>query len=374
MRICIVSRSVIKGDGQGRANYEITREAIRRGYSVTLVATNIAPDLQQNPLVNWVYIPVKHYPTQLLSSLVFSWRSGLWLREHRHEFDVVQTCGAVTSAGSDVNTVHFVHTAWLQSPARASPYRPYPYRIYQWLYTALNARWEKQAFQRARAIVAVSGKVARELISAGVPAERIHIILNGVDLDEFCPEPIARSPLGLPENVPLALFAGDIRTARKNIDTVLRALVEVPDLHLAVVGSVGGSPYPELAERLAVSDRVYFLDFRPDVADLMRSADLFVFPGRYEPWGLVLLEAMAAGLPAITAATVGAAEVMTPDCGVVLADPEDVGALSRAIGELVRDPARRKRMGRRAREIAEQYSWKRQAGDHVNFFEELTRC
>ncbi|WP_216455264.1 glycosyltransferase family 4 protein, partial [Arcanobacterium phocae] len=158
-------------------------------------------------------------------------------------------------------------------------------------------------------------------------------------------------------DVPLALFVGDIRTNRKNLDTVLRALVGVPDLHLAVGGSIAGSPYPALAERLGVSDRVHFLDFRRDVADLMKAADLFVFPSRYEACTLVLLEAMASGLPAITAISAGGSEIVTPDCGVVLTDSEDVGALTRAMAELARDPERRERMGRRAREIAEQHSW-----------------
>ena len=112
---------------------------------------------------------------------------------------------------------------------------------------------------------------------------------------------------------------------RKNLDTVLQALVGASGVHLAVVGAREGSPYPALAERLGVADRVHFLGFRRDMAQIMQAVDIFVFPSRYEPFGIVVLEAMASGVPVILAATVGAAEVVTPDCGVVLPDPEDAG-------------------------------------------------
>ena len=128
------------------------------------------------------------------------------------------------------------------------------YGFYQWLFTAFNARWEKQAFQKAQVVVAVSEKVAHELVKIGVPRSRIRVIINGVDLDEFTPGESNRQKLGLPENVTLALFAGDIRTPRKNLDTVLHALVKVPDLHLVVVGHTQNSPFPQLAASLGLSN------------------------------------------------------------------------------------------------------------------------
>ncbi len=371
MKICIVTRSVIKGDGQGRANYEVVWEAIRRGYEITLIATNVAPDLQRNSKVTWIHIPVKGYPTQLLSSLVFSQRSEAWLKKHRHDFDIIQVYGAVTDVEADINTIQFVHTAWFKSPMHISHTRRDSYGIYQWLYTALNASWERKALRQAKVVVAVSEKIKQDLIDVGVPPDKIQIILNGVDLEEFTPGSTERSSLGLPEGVPLALFVGDIRTNRKNLDTVLRALGEVPNLQLAVVGAVEGSPYPDLAAKLAVDQRVHFLDFRRDVAAIMKAVDLFVFPSRYEACTLVLLEAMASGLPVITAATAGGAEIVTPECGVVLSDSEDVHTLIRSLNELVNDSARRTQMGQAARAIAEQHSWVSKARDYVDLFEAL---
>ncbi|MGH2416246.1 MAG: glycosyltransferase, partial [Microcystaceae cyanobacterium] len=237
MKLCIVTRSVIKGDGQGRANYEIVWESIRRGHHVTLLSSNVEPALQQHSQVNWIYIPVKKWPTQLLSSLFFSRRSAAWLRKHRPDVDLVQAYGAVTDAATDVNTVQFVHSGWLRSPVHPSRLRRDFYGAYQWLYTVLNSYWEKKAFKQAKVVVAVSEKIEKELLEIGVPKERIRVILNGVDLTEFAPGSTSRSQLGLPEGFTLALFVGDIRTARKNLDTVLHALVQVPELHLAVAGA-----------------------------------------------------------------------------------------------------------------------------------------
>jgi glycosyltransferase involved in cell wall biosynthesis len=373
VKICIVTRSVIKGDGQGRANYEIVLESIRRGHHVTLLSSNVDPELQRHRQVAWINIPVSRWPTQLLSSLVFSWLSTAWLRKHRPEVDLVQAYGAVTGASTEINTVQFIHSAWLRSPSHTSRLRRDLYGAYQWLYSALNAYWEKQAFSHSTIIVAVSEKIKQDLVSIGVSADRIRVILNGVDLQEFYPGTGDRLKLSLPEEVTIALFVGDILTSRKNLDSVLHALVQVPNMHLAVIGSTKGSPYPKLAADLNLSQRVHFLGFRCDVSEIMRSVDLFVFPSRYEPFGMVVSEAMATGLPVIVSAVTGAAEIVTPDCGVVLSDSEDVQALAEALTELSNDRHLRNQMGQAARAIAEQHSWTSKAKSYVDLFEDITQ-
>lgn len=375
MKLCIVTHTVMKGDGQGRVNYEVAWEAIRHGYRLTILASSVSPDLLQNSLVQWVPISVKGLPTELLKNLVFSKKSADWLRQHQGEFDAIEVNGAITSARSDLNAVHFVHSSWLRSPFNLSTQNLSLRGTYQRFYTALNADWEKKAFDRAKVVVAVSEKVAQELIAIGIPRDRIRTILNGVDLQEFAPGIVDRQKWGLPEEVPLAIFAGDIRTPRKNLDTVLHSLVQVPQLHLAVVGGTAGSPYPELARSLNLENRVHFLGFRQDVPDLMKAADFLVFPSRYEPFGLVVLEAMATGLPVVTAATTGAAELVTPDCGIVLPDSDDTQALAEALNQLVKcDRQQRQQMGQAARTIAEQHSWANMASNYVNLFEEIQPC
>jgi glycosyltransferase involved in cell wall biosynthesis len=296
------------------------------------------------------------------------------LRKHRSKIDLVKVNGAINLAAADVNAVHFVHSSWLRSPVHISRNRRDLYGLYQWLFTAFNARWEKQAFQKAQVVVAVSEKVAQELVNIGVPRSRIRVIINGVDLEEFAPGETNRQKLGLPENVTLALFAGDIRTPRKNLDTVLHALVKVPDLHLVVVGHTQNSPFPQLAASLGLNERVHFVGFRRDIPQIMQAVDLFVFPSRYEACSLVLLEALSSGLPVITAKATGGGELVTPECGIVLPDSDDIDALALALLTLVSSPALIQQMGKAARSVAEKHSWTTMAQTYVDLFEELSNA
>jgi len=338
---------------------------------VVLAASQVAPELNSHPSVSWVHIPVAWWPTDLLRSQIFAWRSFRWLGKHSHQLDVVHANGFITWAASDVNTAHFVHSAWLRSPVHTARLRRDLYGVYQRLYTVLNAYLEKRAYRQAGIIVSHSEKVRNELLDIGVPANKIHYIPVGVDLHEFYPAPADRRELGLPEGVPLALFVGGIRTPLKNLDTILYALVEVPGLHLAVVGATANSPYLKLAGRLGLLSRVHFLGYRRDVPQLMRAAELFVFPSRYESFSLVLLEAMASGLPVVTAATVGAAALVSDECGVVIQDPNDARSLAVALKRLVQSPESRKRMGRAARVVAEQHSWQRMSEQYLQVYEKI---
>lgn len=371
MRICIVTHSFAKGSGQGRVNYEVVREAIRQGHNITLVSSDVATELSDHPQVTWIPVNVAKLPTELLKNMAFSAHASRWLRQHRAEFDVIKTNGAITSVRADINAAHFIHGSWLRSPAHTFQVRRDPYGLYQWTYTAINAYWEKQAFCKAKVVVAVSQQIAKELIAIGVPCDRIKVIVNGVDLEEFAPGFVDRTDLGLPEAVPLALFAGDIQTSRKNLDTVLVALTQVPDLHLAIAGRTQGSPYPKIAQQLGVSHRTHFLDYRRDIPALMKAADFFVFPSRYEACTLVLLEAMASGLPVITALTAGGSELVTAESGVVLTDSNNAHALSRAMSDMVSDGDYRQRLGQAARALAEQHSWQNMARKYVALFEEI---
>jgi glycosyltransferase involved in cell wall biosynthesis len=368
VRIAIVTHRFVKGDGQGRVNYEVARRAAGAGHRVTLLASDVAPDLLALPNVAWVRIAPPPLPTALLRHHAFAVRTGRWVRANRHSFDVVQGNGACTTAPVDVSAAHFVHAGWLRS-GRYAPGRG-ARGAYQRLYTAANVVLERRAFAAARTVVAVSAKVAGELAAVGVEPARIRVIHNGVDTSEFRPGPADRRGLGLPEGVFLALFAGDLRTYRKNLDTVLRAMLAAPDVHLAVAGDAERSPFPATAGSLGVGDRVRFLGARRDMPALMRAADAFVFPSRYEPSGLVLLEALASGLPVATVRTAGAAELVTPECGVVLDDPEDAGALARALRALAADPDRRAAMSRAAVGVARGLSWEAMADRYLGAYAE----
>jgi len=377
MRIAIVTHNVFIGDGQGRVNLELARHLLSKGHQVDLIADSIDERLQE-----WGarWIPIHPRVPVLDVSLDHLLLAKVWrfhrlanqeLSKRKDRYDVIMGCGHTLSVPHSVNAVHFVHGAWLRSESHPIRTGKGVHALYQWLFNWLNSRWEVRSLKQAQVIVAVSEKVRSELIAAGLPADRIQTIVNGVDIDEFYPGPSDRDSLGLPVDVPLALFAGDIRSRRKNLDTVLRSLSHTPTVHLAVAGSTDGSPYPAIAKRLGLNDRVHFLGFRRDMPALMRAADVFTFPSRYEACTLALLEALASGLPVITAQTTGGAELITDACGAVLDDPNDVDALAHALHHILRDSVSRTEMQEEARSVAMSHSWTRMAERYLDVFHSI---
>ncbi len=371
VRLAFVSHRFQRNDGQGRVNYEIVRAALEHGYQVTILSTHCAEEIASHPHARHVRIGRDWLPAELLRNLAFAWSSARWLRRHRGEFDLVQANGFITWEECDIVAVHFVHTAWGRSA-----YYPYsswsPYSLYQRLYTVLNSRWEKRAFLSARRVIAVSRLVGKELASMGVPTERIDVIHNGVDIEQFQPGIADRALFGLPPHIPLALFVGDIRSPRKNLDTVLRALRQVPEMSLAVAGKVQDSPYPALARELGVSQRVFFLDKVSQIPLLMRSVDLFVFPSRYEAHPLVVLEAMASGLPIIVSGNFGAEDFLGA-AGEILKDPNDVDGLAAFMTELLHDLEKRRSMALAGRQRAIEMQWSKMAESYLGVYERLLR-
>ncbi len=363
MHIGIVTRHVGRNDGQGRVNAEIATEALRQGHRVTVFAEGADG---RDGADQRLFAPPAWVPGRLARDQVFAVRSWRALDGDRGGCDAILSNGFATWGRADVNAVHFVHASWLRSAVHPWRLRRDARSLYARLYTGLNAGLERVAFYRARRVVAVSQKVRDELLAAGVPSDRLEVIVNGVDTTEFNPGPADRTRFGLPAAGTVALFAGDLRTPRKNLDTVLRALADVPGLALAVAGRHENTPWPALAATLGVADRVHFLGFQRDMPALMRATDLFVFPSRYEACSLVLLEALASGQPVITARSAGGAELVADGTGVVLADSEDAAGLAAALRRYVDDVPLLRRSGERARALAERHDWPGMARRYID--------
>jgi glycosyltransferase involved in cell wall biosynthesis len=226
------------------------------------------------------------------------------------------------------------------------------------------------AFTGAKRVIAVSKHLGVELQALGVTPDHISVIYNGVDTDDFHPGQESREDLALPIRVPLGLFIGDIKTSRKNLETVLYAVQQTPTLNLVVAGALPGSPYPAMAKRLGVSERVTFVGKVSHIAKLMRSVDLFIFPSRYEAHPLVVVEAMASGLPVIVSGVFGA-EHFIGESGVILDDPNDVHGLARVIKMLMDDPLLRQRMGQEGRNLALAMRWHMMAEQYLRVYEAM---
>ncbi len=369
IRLAILSHRFQRNDGQGRVNFEVANAALQSGYHVTIVATTCSEELRSHSNCRFVKIGNEQLPTELLRNLVYAQGSAKWLRAHRHEFDIVKANGFVTWEPCDIVAAHFVHAAW--GTSRSYPFRNLrPYSLYQRLYTLLNIRWEKEAFTRAKRVIAVARPLVHELVDIGVQRDNIDVIWNGVDTRQFHPGASHRQSFGFSSEPKLALFVGDIKTPRKNLDTLLRAMRHVPDVSLVVAGAVERSPYPALAQQLGVDQRVHFLGQVKAIDLLMRSVDMFVLPSRYEAHPLVLLEAMASGLPSIVSGTFGAGEFISGG-GFILDDPDDDEALAVHMRTLAADPVLRSSMGAAGRRRALEMQWSTMADQYLRIFEDL---
>jgi UDP-glucose:(heptosyl)LPS alpha-1,3-glucosyltransferase len=234
----------------------------------------------------------------------------------------------------------------------------------------------------AKAVIAMSKTIKSQLIKYhGIPSEKIKVIYSGVDLNEFNPNnkkiyrnEIRRKHLLSDEKV--LLFVGN-PYYRKGLNFLVKAL---PKIHakLFVVGKDLGKDrienYKKEAEKMSCEEKLIYCGFTSEVYKYFAAADIFVLPTLYEPFGLVVLEAMASGLPVIVSKVAGAAELIEDGKdGLLLENPKDPEEIAKKINYLLEDDSLRKRIGRNARKKAEKYPWSRTAEEMLKVFEEVAR-
>ena len=197
------------------------------------------------------------------------------------------------------------------------------------------------------------------------------VIPNGVSPGEFdVPRPAAN---GLGRYV----FAAGRLVEQKAFDTLLRGLArsELGGRRLVVAGD---GPERRALERLAgeLGVDVSFVGVvgRERLVELMRGADLFAFPSRYEAFGIALLEAMAAGTPAVAARVGGIPEFATDGENALLVPPDDEHALAAALTRLASDDALRERLAAGGRACAEGLSWERIAPRYVTLYRRVAHA
>ena len=220
---------------------------------------------------------------------------------------------------------------------------------------------ERRVFADAsQSILCPSRMVADELARRyAIPAERLAVIHNGVDLERFHPGRRARlrgELRGAAAPVWLLLGSG---WWRKGLDTALRALAagRPRAASLWVAGRDDPAPWRRLAARLGVGDRVRFLGERRDPEALYAAADALLLPTRYDPFANASLEAAACGIPVVTSAADGCSEVLG-DGAWVVADAEDTTGFAAAL-EALAEPSVREVRGAAARRAAERLGWDR---------------
>lgn len=224
-------------------------------------------------------------------------------------------------------------------------------------------------------VIAVSDEVKAKLLKAGVRAQKIHLIRNGIDMRPFINAKPSLRVDGDGESVLVVGWIGRLSN-EKGADIFLRAaasvLAEYPGARFVVVGDG-----PDLAmlnaliDELNIRKNVSLAGRREDMPSVYASLDVMVSSSRQEGLPMAILEGMASGLPLVATAVGDVPTVVRDGRSGVLVPSEDVGLLASAIVELLRDASLRMRLGSAARRlIAEEFSAERMTANYLRVYED----
>jgi starch synthase len=264
---------------------------------------------------------------------------------------------------------------------------------------ALSLYCERTAIDAADAVIAVSRAMHDDVLRAypHVDPALVHVIHNGIDTDEYRPDPgtDVLERLGIDPALPSVVFVG--RVSRQKGITYLLDAADQFDPNAQLILCAGAPDTPEIGAE--IRERVTALRehrrgvswieemlSRREIVQLLSHATVFVCPSVYEPFGLINGEAMACEVPVVASAVGGIPEIVVDGVtGVLVAfepgddaigSPRDpVGfskALAQQVNALLGDPVRAKRMGRAARQrVIEEFSWEAVADKTVSLYASL---
>jgi glycosyltransferase involved in cell wall biosynthesis len=274
------------------------------------------------------------------------------------------------SLTGDVLVVHAVNAQSLVEKRNAGKWRWLFNPMHLWV--SLRDRWMISGL-RYHTFVAVSSRVATELQQIySVPASRISVISNGIDLQRFSRSAGSRTAIRRLFNIPLdaklLLFVGH-EFERKGLAHVIGALDRLgDDTWLLVIGSDNPAPYRKLSS--AAGKRVIFAGARSDLPQIYSAADAFVLPTAYETFSLVCMEAMACSLP-VFATAAGGIEEYLKDGVNGFQIRMDAGDIASKLAAAFADPALMQRLQEGALATAKTYGWDRVGVHYIELLKQV---
>jgi UDP-glucose:(heptosyl)LPS alpha-1,3-glucosyltransferase len=375
MRVALVYRNFSFGGSLERDVVTLARGLVERGIEVHCYCN---PETRSAAAEGVVFHDVhstvrsRSRLGQPLETASFAASATRALRRARQLYDVIDVTG-VSAWRADVVTVHGVTKAlqqrWPEDSGRG--YRAARTRaalgplLRPQIAVARAIERLQFGAQRARRAIAVTEAVAQDIVDVhGFPRELIDVIRPPVDVSTFqkaVDGTQLRAQLGIRPGEIMLLFVGH-DFARKGLGAAIAALPLLPGhVRLVVVGDGNRTHFEARAAEAGVKQRVLFAGRTHEPERYFAAADVFVLPTRQDPWGITLIEAMAAGIPIVATAAAGSsAAVRAAGAGLVL-DDNSAPALAAAVASLVDDPARRRELGLRGPAAAEPFG----AAHHV---------
>jgi len=237
------------------------------------------------------------------------------------------------------------------------------------------SRWKHR---QVDCFIAASEAIRRVLLADGIPPERTATVHEGIDIDHVraAPRVDLHEALFLPHGAPLVGNVAALvphKGQRYLIEAARLVVREAPDVRFVILGE--GELRGRLARRiheLRLDKHVLLPGFRTDVLGCHKAFDLFVMSSITEGLGTSILDAMACGRAVVATRAGGIPEIVEHGATGLLVEPRDPPALARAILELMRDPARRARMGAAGEaRVAERFTAERMAAETAAAYERV---
>ncbi|MBL0941167.1 MAG: glycosyltransferase [Alphaproteobacteria bacterium] len=202
--------------------------------------------------------------------------------------------------------------------------------------------YQAKNYKNCQYLVGVTPDICRHQQTIGWPKSKVKV-LRTFSHQKRSP-PLERELFKTPKNAPLLLALARLHS-KKGLDVLLKAIVQIPEAYLWIAGD---GPLElqlkELTNTLGLNERVRFLGWRNDRAALLATADICVFPSRYEPFGTVMAEAWAHQIPLIAAASQGPKAHIIHEVNGILTAIDDVAGLTTAIQRVINQPELKARL------------------------------
>ncbi|MCR4439215.1 MAG: glycosyltransferase [bacterium] len=326
--------------------------ALLRGHTHQVWVACASQTPLYDDLVKKGFVPYPFRPRGYVDSVAIARLAG-WLR--RQSVDIIhchfsRDLWAVVPAARMAGRVPVVlikHVGTMR--AKRDP-------VHRWLYRNVAQAW------------AISRVIRDNLIATHpLPPGKVEVVHHGLDLSRFrVPQETRRRlrrELGFAEDALVVGTVGRLEPSKGHLEFLRMAgqvASQVPQSVFLVVGAATrgeefrAEPILRLAQELNLGPRLVFAGFREDIPAVLSAMDVFAFPSRAEAFGLVVIEAMAAGLPVVSTASDGVLDIVVDSESGLLVPPQDVAALASAVLRLLRDPRLRRSVAAAARRRVEE--------------------
>lgn len=360
LKIGMALESIHRYGGLTRSAWELSQH-MGRNHDVIFFTTHAELTGTETFQVKILKIPNIPY----IKKWIFAWKVSR--QKKIHSLDILNVHGT-SGLWQDVVTAQSVHKKWFSWSLNQTKAFSFPW-VRKLLnpvhYFTIGLELIQYNLGFTKKVIAISNQVKKDLLEQfTLSSDKVEVIHHGVNTSEFDPKlrkgvrDKIRSASGIGPDQKVIVFAAH-EFRRKGLSILLEAVAKAQDRTalLLVIGQDDPNPFKAIVHQLDLADRVRFLGRQNNLHEWYAASDVFAFPTSYEAFGMVITEAMAAGLPVIVPHDAGAAELITHNVdGLLLTKWNAVEELVSALNQLD-DPEVRTRIGMAARQRVEAWTW-----------------